>query len=98
MNLFTRAAALAQRANKVDKAIEAELEKHWKGRIVILRKGKYAGRECSVEGLSHQWGEILFCCYVIRKDGTGFLNSDNESRTGWRAEDFYFTKRFYERS
>lgn len=52
------------------------------GRLVTILVGKYEGRKAKITGVSTdlEKGEWLFCCKVIRADGTGYLNSDPQSR------------------
>lgn len=50
------------------------------GKIVTLKTGKYKGRKARIEGCipCHKHG-FVFCCYVLRKDGS-ILNTDGQSR------------------
>ena len=60
----------------------------WLKRCRLLT-GKYAGRECSIEGVIPDAEEgFLYLCYVQRADGRGALNTDGESRAYRPAREF----------
>lgn len=52
------------------------------GRMVTVLVGKYAGRKAKITGVTVdlEKGEWLFCCMVLRANGSGYLNSDAQSR------------------
>ena len=63
----------------LEKAV-SELRGMWIGRKVRVLEGPYEGRQAIIDGVMALDGEFLFLCMVLRKNGTGKLNTDGESR------------------
>lgn len=68
--------------------LQREARERVVGTKVKILSGKYAGREAIIDGVTfdvHR-AKWLFCCMVLRADGSGeILNTDGESRMyrGW---------------
>lgn len=71
----------ARRAAETIAKMAADLQHRHKGRRVRMLEGKYAGRVAEIDGvtLDVTRGEWLFCCYVLRTNGSR-LNTDGASR------------------
>lgn len=56
-----------------------KIQSRTKGMRIILNAGEYAGREAIIDGvtLDAKSGGWLFCCWVLRADGSGLLNTDS---------------------
>jgi hypothetical protein len=78
-----RVAALVEETRQI-------MQKRTKGARVVMLKGKYAGRSALVDGviLHTSKAEWVFCCWILRADGSGLLDSDGDSRSYHAASDF----------
>lgn len=66
-----------------------KLCRQFTGLIVTMTIGKYSGRKARIGGILIQDGHILFCCLVLRADGSGkVLNSDMDSRSFHKRDYF----------
>lgn len=60
------------------------LRVQYEGKFVYVPHGKYKGRVAKIAYVD--WDDLNgphVCLYVMRKDGSGTLNSDGESRSYW---------------
>lgn len=71
---------------------KVDMTTKYKGKLITVPTGKYAGRTAQINAVSFRlssWTgqpELLFLLYVWRKDGTGPLNTDGESRMYWHHQ------------
>lgn len=67
-----------------------KIQSRTKGMKVKMLGGKYAGREALVDGvrLDEMNGQWMFCCWILRADGSGLLDTDGESRAYHNWMDF----------
>lgn len=93
MSHFSLVTGAEGRLAKLVAETRANIQARTKGKEVTMTAGRYKGRHAIIDGviLSDRC-EWLFCCWILRADGSGLLDTGGDSRSYHAESDFALKK------